>query len=179
MYNISLVFNVQPEIPNEVAVINTTIFLSSFVDPILPNNIVEQITQSSNLIDVEIDIISLQPSSQFTVILSLPIIVTKNSTNESVILATCEIDYAYTSFERVFTFTEDFYNVYLSKLDMIFLLVETSLEVTKGNIITFEEIATWHVRITDIVGPAQNMIVNITSLDEILYITGLSVSAIG
>lgn len=178
MYNISLVFNVQPEIPDEVVVINTTAFIPSYVDP-LPNSFVEHITPSSNIIDVEIDFVSLRPDSQFTVIFSLPVLVTENSTNRTVILAASDINYAYTLFERVFRFTEDFRDVYLTHLNMTFSLISTSLDVTDGNIITFEEIATWHVVIGDVVGPAQNLTVNILSRNEILNITGVSVLSIG
>ncbi len=171
-------FNVQPELPDEVAVFNTTAFLPSYVDP-LPNSFVEQVTQYSDPMNAEIDFVSLRPNSMLTVIFSLPVVVTANSTNRTVILAASKVDYAYTLFERVFSFADTFHDVYLTNLKMAFSLVSTSLELTNRNIITFNEIATWHVAILDIVGPAQNMTVNIASRNVILSITGLSVLLTG
>ncbi len=181
VYNLSLTYSMQPDQPDEVIIINATAFLPSFLD-LLPNNLVEQTTQYSDRNGLEytaIHFVSLQKNTASDILLSVPVVVTSNSANRTVILANSEISYAYSSIERVFGFVEDFRNVYIANLNMVLSLVSTSLQVTNGNVITFGETSTWHVTISELVGPVQNMTVTIFSSNVLLDVAELSVLSIG
>ncbi len=181
VYNLFLTYSMQPDQPDEVIIINTTAFLPSFLN-LLPNNLVEQTTQYSGRNGLEytaINFVSLQKNASSAFLFSLPVVVTSNFTNRTVILANSEVSYAYSSIERVFSFVRNFRNVYIANLNMVLSLVSTSLQVTNGNVITFGETSTWHVTISELVGPVQNITVTISSSNVLLDVTGLSVLSIG
>ena len=170
VYNLSLTYDIGSGQPDEVIVINTAAFIPSFLD-LLPNNLVEQTTQYFGRNDLEytaINFVSIQKNTSFAALLSLPVVVTSNPTNITVILANSIVNYAYSSIERTFSFVGDFRSVYLTNLNMVFSLVSTSLQVTDGIVITFGETSTWHVTISELVGPVQNMTVIISSSYELL-----------
>lgn len=172
-----MIYTPRLELSDLVVLINTSISLPSFVH-ILPNDIIGDTSQLEDIDSMKVMLPYMERNSSFAVIFSLLVLV--NVSNETAILATTEVEYAFSGFQqRVFSFLENYSDVYLTNLNTVFSLMSTSFPFTHGNIITFGETAVWHLLISDIVGPPQNLTIGISHSFEHLEIVAVNLLYIG
>ena len=169
-----------------IAATNISLFFPLFVD-VNDNglNVYQQLTQQDidNNTEVGYALIKLMQENlnESVSMLEIEIPVLIKNRNESSVHSMASLEYSFTEFILLRQFSESvpFPTVYLPQLNFDFYLNSSSDSRTEGALITHREIGVWRMELSDVIGPATNLVLSVDSEHEELCIIVVNVISVG